>query len=52
MSPHVSADSSLTAERVEKANIRLARGMMSGGKLYQTKCDLRARVSCVCDARV
>jgi hypothetical protein len=38
MSPHVPADSCLTAEKVEKAKSRFARGLMPGGVLYQRRC--------------
>jgi hypothetical protein len=65
MRAHVPADSNLTAEHVEKANSRLSRGMMSGGKLYQRRCggvqhapsaficvDLLESVVCVCGSSV
>jgi hypothetical protein len=38
MSPHVSTDSRLTAEKVEKAKSRFAQGMLPGGNLYQRRC--------------
>jgi hypothetical protein len=49
MSPHVSTDSRLTAEKVEKAKSRFAQGMLPGGELYQRRCGcvLAALAKCI-----